>query len=313
MKVLFISSGKSGSVSYVVRNQGESLEAAGIRIDYFTIKPGLFGYLSAIPSIRRIYKNGGFDLTHAHYSLSGFAAALAGTKPLVVSLMGSDALSSCLLRWILFFFAKYLWDATVVKTEQMKDKLGLSESFIIPNGVNLERFKPMVKSEARKHINYPLKRRLILFIATSNRPEKNYKLALKAVSLLNDKNLDLCHVSNVSNKEIPYYLNAADLLLLTSKYEGSVNVVKEAMACNCPVVATNVGDVEIVLGDTQGCKITSFDPENIAEKIRMTLESDNRTNGFQRIKALGLDSQKIADKIIGIYKVLILKAKKSKI
>jgi len=313
MRILFISSGRNGDISVIVKNQGESLKAAGIDIDYCIIKPGLFGYLSAIPQIRSIYKKGNFDLAHAHYSLSGFAASLAGIKPLVVSLMGSDALLPGPLRWILLFFAKYRWDATIVKTTQMKETLGLRQSFIIPNGVNLERFKPMLKSEARKYINYPPDRNLILFIALNNRPEKNFDLASKAVSLLNAKNIDLWHISNVANEKIHFYLNAADLLLLTSKYEGSVNVIKEAMACNCPVVSTKVGDVEIVLGDTQGCKITSFDPENITENIRVILELNKRTNGLQRILDLGLDSHNVAQKVIAIYEDLILKAKVKKL
>ena len=92
-----------------------------------------------------------------------------------------------------------------------------------------------------------------------------------------------------------------ELVILTSLWEGSPNVIKEAMACNCPIVSTNVGDVRWVIGDTEGCYITSFDPEDVAEKIKLALEFGKRTNGRDRIIELGLDSETIAKRLIDIY------------
>jgi teichuronic acid biosynthesis glycosyltransferase TuaC len=63
-------------------------------------------------------------------------------------------------------------------------------------------------------------------------------------------------------------LNAADLLLLTSLTEGSPQVIKEAMACNCPIVATDVGDIREIIGYTDGCYITTFKPSDVAVKIQ---------------------------------------------
>jgi glycosyltransferase involved in cell wall biosynthesis len=87
--------------------------------------------------------------------------------------------------------------------------------------------------------------------------------------------------------------------------EGSPNVIKEAMACNCPIVATDVGDIRWVLGETEGCYISSFDTKEFADKIRLALkysETVGRTNGMKRIQELGLDSETIAKRIIDIYK-----------
>lgn len=302
MKVLFVSSGKSGSISEIVKNQGESLKTAGIDVDYFIIKPGFSGYLLSVPKIRRTLRHKKYDLVHAHYSLSGFAAALAGCKPLVVSLMGSDVFMSVWLRILTRCFYYWKWDATIVKTKEMKELIKLKRAHIIPNGVNINRFKPMPKAGARKHLNYPQDKKLILFISIPDRPEKNSGLAEKAVELLKGKEIELMKISNVPNSEIPYYLNAADILLLTSKWEGSVNVVKEAMACNCPVVSTNVGDVEWITGKTGSCFITSFDPEDVANRIKTVLSDGKRTNGRLRIVELGLDSVSIATRILILYK-----------
>jgi teichuronic acid biosynthesis glycosyltransferase TuaC len=115
----------------------------------------------------------------------------------------------------------------------------------------------------------------------------------------------ILHVINcVSIDELKYFYSAADLLLLTSFHEGSPNVIKEAMACNCPIVSTNVGDVPEVIGKTEGCFLASFDPIDVAEKMRFALEfaqTKGRTNGRQRIIELGLDSETVSAKIIEVY------------
>jgi teichuronic acid biosynthesis glycosyltransferase TuaC len=302
MKVLFVSSGKNGSVGEVVRNQGVSLEMAGIEIDYFVIKPGLSGYISAIYKIRKVFKGGNYNLIHAHYSLSAFSASLAGKFPLVVSLMGSDAYFKGFLRLAARYFYCNQWKITIVKSQQMKEILGMDNALVIPNGVNIERFKPMLQTDARNRIGYISPKKLIIFISNPKRPEKNFDLARNAVKLMNKSDVELMTVYNVSNEEICYYLNAADVLLLTSKREGSVNVVKEAMACNCPVVSTDVGDVRLVFGDTRGCFLTTFDPEEVAEKIKAALSFGMKTRGRERINALGLNSKLVADQIVEVYK-----------
>ena len=96
--------------------------------------------------------------------------------------------------------------------------------------------------------------------------------------------------------------SAVDCLLITSIREGSPQVVKEAMACNCPIVSTNVGDVKEVIGDTRNCYITNFDPQYIALCLDKVLETSERANGRQRILNLKLDISDIAKRLDEIYK-----------
>jgi glycosyltransferase involved in cell wall biosynthesis len=309
MKVLFVSSGKSGSVGEVVKNQGESLVKAGIEVDYFVIIPGLLGYIFAIPKIRKAFKRRNYNLIHAHYSLSAFAASIAGSFPLVVSLMGSDTYMSGFLRIAARFFYKNRWMVTIVKTIKMKEKLMMDNALVIPNGIDIERFKPIPKIDGRNHVGFPSDKKLILFISIPNRPEKNLELAEDALKAINNSDVVLKHIHNVPNEDMPFFYNAADALLLTSKWEGSVNVVKEAMACNCPIVTTDVGDVRWVLGETKGCYISSFEPEDVAEKVKRALAFGKRTDGRQRIINLGLDSETVASKIIAIYKDIVFHRK----
>jgi glycosyltransferase involved in cell wall biosynthesis len=111
----------------------------------------------------------------------------------------------------------------------------------------------------------------------------------------------------MTRTQVNLYLNAADCLLLYSSSEGSPQLIKEAMACNCPVVSTDVGDVKWVIGETNGCYITSFETGDVAGKLIDALEftrSLGRTNGRNRITALGLDSRSVALKLMEVYSKL---------
>ena len=113
---------------------------------------------------------------------------------------------------------------------------------------------------------------IIIFVSDPGRVEKNFRLAEEAIRMVNNPEIELYTVHNKNQTELVNFYNAADLLVLPSYHEGSPNVIKEAMACNCPIVSTDVGDVKWVIGETEGCYIASFEPENFAEKVKLALE-----------------------------------------
>jgi glycosyltransferase involved in cell wall biosynthesis len=158
----------------------------------------------------------------------------------------------------------------------------------------------MVRSECRSQLNWPSDAKIVLFAADPARPEKNYQLALDA-SKLSD-GIVLKTAVDVNHIEMPKYYNAANLLLLTSLWEGSPNVVKEAMACNLPIVSTDVGDVSWLLGDLDGHFIIEKDPSLVSKSINKALEFDKPTSGRSRIIELGLDSPTIASRLLDLYK-----------
>lgn len=176
MKILYVASGNAGyRISSIVLNQANSIVEFdhSIKIEFFPIKgKGVLGYLKNIPKLRKALKNYKPDLVHAHYGFSAFAASLAGVRPLVASLMGSDVYRSGLWRFMSRFFSGFYWDAAIVKTQRMKTLLGLNHAHVIPNGVDLEKYKPMPKAIAREHIKYSGSKKLIVFVADPARPEK---------------------------------------------------------------------------------------------------------------------------------------------
>lgn len=135
--------------------------------------------------------------------------------------------------------------------------------------------------------------------------EKNNQ---KNVSL--SKKVELIAVYNKTPQEVCAYMNAADCLLLTSVSEGSPNVIKEAMSCNCPIVTTNVGDVTERLENLEGCYVVdSREPKELAEAIRKSLEFGTRTDGRKRIIADQLEIGQIAKRIEAIYDEITKKQK----
>ena len=127
---------------------------------------------------------------------------------------------------------------------------------------------------------------------------KNVQLAWSATSDMN--NCKLVELKGYGKEEINLILNASDLLLVTSLSETGPIIVKEALACNCPIISTNVGDVQKLIRNVQNCYLSSYNPEDIKKKINLVFRNNKRTNGHRVIKNFNLEN--IAYKIIHVYK-----------
>jgi len=192
MKVLFICSGnKKYEDSPIVISQGNSLIKAGIDLDYFFIKGrGCKGYFKSFFLLRRHLHENKYDIVHAHYSLSGFIASLAGIQTLVVSLMGSDVHRHGFYRFLIKLFNEWRWAALIVKSEEMKGIIGIDSAVIIPNGVDIDKFRPIPKVEAKEKVDFS-ENKNVIFVGNPERPEKNFKLAEASFALLKDESVEL--------------------------------------------------------------------------------------------------------------------------
>lgn len=323
IKILFVSSGNSDvfQIAPFILAQGESLKKFGVILEYFNIKgKGLLGYLQNIKSLRSLIKANNFNLIHAHYGLSCWVAMLTLSKlPLVVSLMGDDAYGEFNKRGKINPFSIYLIVLSkllqpfvkhiIVKSENIrKTVLFKYKCSVIPNGVNLKQFELVDKSIAKSVLKITGDAKILLFLGNPNDNRKNLDLLREAAKLVTETKIKIVTPYPVTHKEVQLYLNASDVFILTSFNEGSPNVIKEAMACNCPIVSTDVGDVRWVFGETEGCYLTSFEIEDTSQKIKKALEFAEKTGstkGRERIFELGLDSETIAKRIIAIYEKVL--------
>lgn len=306
MKVLFVSSGKKkGEISPIIANQGKSLEREGVILQYFTVHgKGLQSYIKSINSLKEKVNNFKPDIIHAHYSFCGILTSIASpNSKIIVSLMGSDAYKQGLWKTGIQLFHHLHWKATIVKSKEMKEILRIKNLAVIPNGVDLNEVRPMNMTESRKYLQWSVNGTLLLFGSDPSRPEKNFSLFRKAFDIVRHKYPDTYWkpLINFQHSDAVKAINAATIVVLSSIREGSPNVIKESMACSKPIVCTKVGDVEYIIGSTEGCEIVSSDPLVMAQAIISILENRiKETAGRDRIEKL-LSSRAVAQRIIKIY------------
>jgi teichuronic acid biosynthesis glycosyltransferase TuaC len=323
MRVLFVCSGNNQSFEIIpfIKEQGDSLGKEGVQVDYYPlVGKGLAGYIKAGLKLRRFLKEKHYELIHAHFTYCGWAALIgAGSRiPVVLSLMGSDANGTykgnnkvvpgsriaAFLTWLIQPFVK----AIISKSPNIEQAVYQKrKSYIIPNGVNLEKFKPVPVAAAKRGLEGD-SRKKILFLASTTKAGKNFPLVQAALQHVSNKAIELICPYPVAHQDIPMYLNQAAVLVFPSFMEGSPNVIKEAMACNCPIVSTDVGDVKWVLGQTQGCYLATFEPKDFAAKIEQAIsfqQTHGRTNGRDRILELELDMETIAHRVVSVYKCVL--------
>ncbi|MEI6852917.1 MAG: glycosyltransferase family 4 protein [Bacteroidota bacterium] len=324
MKVLFVASGNSKKfdMSPFIEAQMKSLQDKGVDVDFFpVIGKGLKGYWRSVIKLKAFLKNHEYDIIHAHYTLCGWTAVLARPNtPIVLSLMGSDAYGYYLSRKRPQFLSRYITVLTYVIQPFLNAIISKSENIdkyvyrrkianVIPNGVRLDQFQ-IYEHGFHQELGLNPNKKYVLFLGDQSDARKNVKLCEEAIAVLNDSNVELLTPYPISHNDVVKYLWSVDVFVLSAFMEGSPNAVKEAMACNCPIVATEVGDVKWVIGDTEGCYIADFNANDFASKIQMALnfaERKKRTLGRLRLQELGLDADSIAQKIIVLYENILKK------
>lgn len=316
MKILFVFSGNTNSP--FTRAQIQSLKNIGLSVEAFPLEgKGKASYLFNIKRLRQYLSQNEVDLIHAHYGYCGWVSLLARARQkIVMSFMGNDLLgtvrpsgkyhfTSLIETRINRFLAKWKYDFCIVKSRNLLARIeNVKNKAIVPNGVDFEVFYPEEKTQSRKSLGIDTEKRMVLFPYPTTYYEKNYALAKAATDLLED--VQLLSITGVAHDVLRSFYNAADLLLMTSFHEGSPNVVKEAMACNCPIVSVDVGDVKDVTAEAKNCFITPYVAQEIAEKIDLIIKSQKRSNGREKIEHLKIEM--IAQRLKSIYKSILKEA-----
>jgi glycosyltransferase involved in cell wall biosynthesis len=304
MKILIVCSGNSGNISSFVKEQAEAIAALSNEvIIYEIIGKGIIGYMGNISHLKKKIKEYSPDLIHAHYGLSGLVSCFQKIVPVIITFHGSDAYLFYVK--LLSKIAAHLSIYNIFVGNKIKNKIkGHKNNSVIPCGVNLDKFYPIDQKKSIKKTNLNPNKINILFSSSFDNSVKNYKLAKVAIALLN-KDIEIIELINKSRDEVNLLLNSCDLLLLTSTSEGSPQIIKEAMACNCPIVTTDVGDISEIIGNTNGCFVTSFNPSDVAYNINKAIEFVERTNGRENI--FHYDNNVIVKDIISIYKTVLNK------
>ncbi len=321
MRILFITSQwptpAHPAHSPFVKAEVESLRQIGLQVDVFHYQGGWspVAYSRAAAQFHRQLRSREYDLVHIRFGQCGIVALTQRRLPIVVRFGGSDLLgwraedghepfASKLLRAVSRMVARRATEVIIV-SESMASHLPKRRYHVIPSGIDLEKFSPMNPGTAREQLDLPAHRKLVLFAANPERRVKRFDLAQAAMTHL-DPALDaeLVVTANVTHEQMPLYMNACDVLLLTSDHEGSPNVVKEALACNLPVVSVDVGDVRERLNGLPGCHIcVDRQPQTIAAALAASLALLTRPN--LRDSVCHLESLRLAGEVAEVYAVAL--------
>ncbi len=237
------------------------------------------------------------DLVHANFGLTIPGAIAQRRVPVVTSLVGTDLMgryggaTKQLTRFC---------DEVIVVNERMRELLP-GDAHVIPYGIDVEMFRPTDRAAAREEVGWPMDRHCVLFPYNTERPVKNYPLAKRVVEAASERlgeKIELRTITGLDYAVIPTYMNAADALLLTSHREGSPSTVKEALACNTPVVSTPVGDVpERISGVEHSATGESVD--ELAAALCDAVTADGRPNGRDAVRDVSLE--RMGGRILDVY------------
>jgi teichuronic acid biosynthesis glycosyltransferase TuaC len=295
-----------------VDRQIDSLRKAGVQISTFDISTSHspIRILKKWWDLRRTIQRLDPDLLHAQYgTLVSFVAAFAG-KPLIISFCGNDlqpGASVSRLRMYLGFFlsnvAALRARMLICKSEGLREALWWCRhrAVVIPSGVDLDLFSPGSQETARKQLGWEIEHPIILFNVRNDPKNKGLDLATTAMQVVRSKipDAEMCLIEKVEPNRMPLYYRAADALLCASLSEGSPNVVKEALACNLPVVSTPVGDVQERLAGVHPSAVVARDANAIGQALVQILLERKRCNGREHVDHLGLD--RIAVRVLKVY------------
>lgn len=290
-----------------VFEQGKALQKLGVELDYLLISNGLKGYLKSIRRIKDTIESFSPDIIHAHYGLCGIIANTQRRVPVVTTFHGTD-LNNTWLR-LISSFAILLSKASIVVSSALRSRALFHHNLhVIPCGVDTQLMIPMKKEEARIKLGWDLENKIILFSKEFHNKAKNYPLAKASIDLYNERlangqEIKLLEFIGYSREQVLWLYNAVDCVLMTSNYEGSPQFIKEAMACDSPVVSVDVGDVKEVISGTDGCYIAERSPEDIASKLDLAIHF-GRTKGRNRILRY-YSSETVARRILDIYRDII--------
>jgi glycosyltransferase involved in cell wall biosynthesis len=285
----------------------DGLSAAGVKTDVLYVRgyKGKRVYLLAcaamavLPLVRR----GKYRLVHSHGGETALVARFFWGAPVLATYWGSDVLAphygglgtrlGLVLRSRVLRLHALLMTATTTKTVEMERVLPRrvqAHNWVIPDGIDLSVFTPVDRAQARASLGWAEDE--VAVISAGSGPMKRHWLAEQAVALAAGElpRLRWRALTDVPPEDMPLCYSAADLLLHTSCSEGSPNVIKEAIACGLPVVATPAGDIAELLDGVEPSVICEDRAEALARAVlEIVGNGGRRVNGGGRARALSVE------------------------
>ena len=307
IKVLIVASDKGGKFAPFIEEQIAALEEYGVVVVRYPVtRKGIVGYLREVPSLRRMIKIEKPNVVHAHFGLSGLLANLQRMVPVVTTYHGSDINNPTTLRFskMAIWLSKHniFVSKRNINIAQPKKKYSL-----LPCGVNLQVLQDNHPKTERVEKMLKEGKINVLFAGAFDNNVKDPQLAKQTIEILSQvlDGVNLIELKGYTREEVAILMHSCNALLMTSKTEGSPQVIKEAMACGCPIVSVDVGDVAERIEGVDGCSVVkSREPAAIADALKKAVVFEGRTNGCERIIAMGLSNEQVVMQLVDIYNTI---------
>jgi teichuronic acid biosynthesis glycosyltransferase TuaC len=284
-----------------VRDQVEALRRhPDVDVELFAFDAGLRSYPRAARELRRRYRHERFDVVHAHFGLTAWPAVAARLGPVAVTLHGNDLFhprSRAITRAALPLTA--LPAAVSRAFSELVPGAGTARRVaVLPCGVDMERFRPIPRAEARRRLGLDPDGPYLLFPHDPARPLKRFDRAREAAG-----DVPLLTLGKVHPAEVPYWHNAANAVLVPSQDEGMGLAVIEASACDVPAFGTPVGIHPLALEGIEGSLCEPFDRDRWRAALAPHLsDPDPRVKG--RDRAALFSAERMAARVVAAWRAL---------
>jgi glycosyltransferase involved in cell wall biosynthesis len=298
------------------KRQVDSLagEVAVVDVFGFDDRRSLRGLVRGALGLRRAAEERAANLVHVHFgSAQALAAVLASPVPVVVSYCGSDLLGNydeagrpTLAGRVSVLFSRVAAlgaRRTIAKSDELRRALRLpwiaARCTVIPNGVDLAVFRPRPRADARRALGWD-DDPVALFV-DNGAHVKDPALARASFEHARRRlpSLRLHVVGGVAPELMPLLYAAADVLLVTSRHEGSNNAIKEAIACDLPVVTTDCGDARERLAGVRPSFVCGRDPIELGARVAEIAAARRRSDGSNHVEPI--DLRAVARRVATVY------------
>jgi teichuronic acid biosynthesis glycosyltransferase TuaC len=284
-----------------VAEQVEDVRGLGLHVDViaFDGRRDRRNYIRAARAVRAAVRRHAVSVVHAHYGLTGAVAATQRSTPVITTFHGSDT-------------GYVPWQARVSRIVAARTTplfvsragaraLGRPRAAVLPAPVDLDRFVPIARGEARALLGWDPDARYALFPGARTNRRKRPELfdAAVAEARRSVPNLQTAALEHLSRDEVVLALNAADVTVMVSDWEGSPVTVRESLACMTPVVSVDVGDVREVIAGLRTCALTRRDPSELGAAIAEAVTQPRECN--LRDRAQETSRPRIAEQLVALY------------
>jgi teichuronic acid biosynthesis glycosyltransferase TuaC len=300
-----------------VEREIEALRRAGVMVDYFDV--GLIKtpleFWRRVRELRRAARAFRADLIHAQYGAAVGLVATLGGRPAIVTFSGTDLHRGGgnigglrrLAGRLVSNTAAALARRVICVSDRLRQNLWVHRrsAAVIARGVDLGMFEPAPQEESRRLLGWD-DAPTVLFAGGRDPINKGQALAEAAFAHVKQAIPNAVLRTITAAIDPPAMLahyRAADVMIFTSLHEGSPNSVKEALACNLPIVSVPVGDVEERLAGVTPSAVTPRDPRALGEAIVEVLRTGRRSNGRDAVAELTPD--RVARRIIEVYRSVV--------